>query len=278
MWSTSGATCTPRASRSSSTRWVNGRPALGISALPGSSAKIVWRSRERARAGEVAVGDRAAVLGEVVVQRRRQVERGDPQAARARGRTASSSAEPPPGSARRSAGGARAAGARARARRSSTHPGAASPPAPLDGAGTGVERCRSTAVPSARVAGSAAGIVAEVLTTSRSPARRWRGQAAEHVVDERAAALRRRAGAPRRARPRGGAPASWAGVSVNASARSRARLQQRPGAVAAARQVALDQREQPGHALLGRRRGRRCPRPGTPPGACACSCRRGRSA
>ena len=42
-------------------------------------------------------------------------------------------------------------------------------------------------MPSARVAGSAAGIVAEVLTTSRSPARRWAGRPRKRVVDERAA-------------------------------------------------------------------------------------------
>ena len=41
---TTGATCTPRAFSASSTRRLNGRPALGISALPGSSAKIVWKS------------------------------------------------------------------------------------------------------------------------------------------------------------------------------------------------------------------------------------------
>ena len=38
------ATRTPRAASASSTRRLNGRPALGISALPGSSAKIVWKS------------------------------------------------------------------------------------------------------------------------------------------------------------------------------------------------------------------------------------------
>ena len=40
-------------------------------------------------------------------------------------------------------------------------------------------------MPSARVAGSAAGIVAEVLTTSRSPARRCAGRPRKRVVDER---------------------------------------------------------------------------------------------
>ena len=41
-------------------------------------------------------------------------------------------------------------------------------------------------MPSARVAGSAAGSVAEVLTTSRSPGAQVVGQPAEGVVDERA--------------------------------------------------------------------------------------------
>ena len=40
--STTVATVMPRSSSISSTRSLNGRPALGISALPGSVAKIVW--------------------------------------------------------------------------------------------------------------------------------------------------------------------------------------------------------------------------------------------
>jgi hypothetical protein len=35
-------TLTPRSRSAVSARLVNGRPALGISALPGSVAKIVW--------------------------------------------------------------------------------------------------------------------------------------------------------------------------------------------------------------------------------------------
>jgi hypothetical protein len=42
VWSTIVATVMPRSSSASSTRALNGRPALGISALPGSSAKTVW--------------------------------------------------------------------------------------------------------------------------------------------------------------------------------------------------------------------------------------------
>ena len=37
-----GATATPAVTRSVTSRSVNGRPALGISALPGSRAKTVW--------------------------------------------------------------------------------------------------------------------------------------------------------------------------------------------------------------------------------------------
>ena len=42
MCSTSGATSTPRAASAVISSGVNGRPALGISALPGSVAKTVW--------------------------------------------------------------------------------------------------------------------------------------------------------------------------------------------------------------------------------------------
>ena len=42
MWSTTGATATPLATSRVMTSGVNGRPALGISALPGSSAYEVW--------------------------------------------------------------------------------------------------------------------------------------------------------------------------------------------------------------------------------------------
>ncbi len=41
-WRTIGARRTPRATSSVTSRVVNGRPALGISALPGCVAKIVW--------------------------------------------------------------------------------------------------------------------------------------------------------------------------------------------------------------------------------------------
>ncbi len=42
MWSTSGATPIPLATRRVMISGVNGRPALGISALPGSVAYTFW--------------------------------------------------------------------------------------------------------------------------------------------------------------------------------------------------------------------------------------------
>ena len=42
MWSVMRWTLTPRSRSACSVAFVNGRAALGISALPGSVAKIVW--------------------------------------------------------------------------------------------------------------------------------------------------------------------------------------------------------------------------------------------
>ncbi len=42
MSSVSGATATPRVTSRVTSSGVNGRPALGISALPGRLAKMVW--------------------------------------------------------------------------------------------------------------------------------------------------------------------------------------------------------------------------------------------
>ena len=73
------------------------------------------------------------------------------------------------------------------------------------------------------------------------------------------------------------------GLEVGLRARTRARSSQRDrrrdelaGPVAAARQLALDQREQARDARPRAAGGRRCPRRGTPPGASGCACRRGR--
>ena len=81
MWSMMRWTPMPRVAQRVSARCVNGRPALGISALPGSVAKIVWWSVERARRRHVGVADRRAVVVEVGEQRLGQVEPGDPQPA-----------------------------------------------------------------------------------------------------------------------------------------------------------------------------------------------------
>ena len=44
-----GAITTPRETRSVTTDWLNGRPALGISALPGTRLKTVWYARSGQR-------------------------------------------------------------------------------------------------------------------------------------------------------------------------------------------------------------------------------------
>ena len=116
-----------------------------------------------------------------------------------------------------------------------------------------------SALPSVRRAGSAAGSVADVLTTSRSPGAGSRAGRANARVRELPVAGGRPAGARRRARAR--APRAARGPRARAAARTRAGAARRPSgdastsarAVAPARQVALDQREQPGDAVLGRR-------------------------
>ena len=51
MCSTTGATSTPPATRRVISSAVKGRPALGISALPGSTAKTVWYAESGQRRG-----------------------------------------------------------------------------------------------------------------------------------------------------------------------------------------------------------------------------------
>ena len=51
MWSVIGATSTPWATSCVISSAVNGRPALGISALPGSSAYTVWYASSGQLAG-----------------------------------------------------------------------------------------------------------------------------------------------------------------------------------------------------------------------------------
>ena len=81
MWSTIRATPIPRAASARKSRGVNGRPALGISALPGTRANTVWWSASGRSARLVRVADRRAVPVEVRGQRRGQREPGDPQPA-----------------------------------------------------------------------------------------------------------------------------------------------------------------------------------------------------
>ena len=81
----------PRRASSSTSSAVNGRAALGISALPGSVPKICWYARERPAARRVAVADRLAVRGEVVdaPARRGAATRARAAASRAAGRASS---------------------------------------------------------------------------------------------------------------------------------------------------------------------------------------------
>ena len=167
-------------SRSSSTRWENGRPALGISALPGSSAKIVCRSSSGRGSARWRVGDRAAVRGEVVVQRQRAGRARRSTGGRARGtwRAAQRSRRP----AARGAGRRSRRGSGAPLRRSSTtHRPLRRPPR-----ATGVERCSVERRP--RTAPRAC--VARRVDDEQVARPQVVGQAAEHVVHQRAAALR----------------------------------------------------------------------------------------
>ena len=233
----------------SATRGVNGRPALGISALPGSVGEDRLVVGQRPARGHVARsgsarrggrGRRAAARG--------SSRRGEPQA-RAGQRTGAASV------ARRAAGQRRAARRRAAAERLAPPRAQLDDPARVAAPGSGGREVELDAVPSARRAGSAAGSVADVLTTSRSPAPGGRGGRGSGRGRARPSRARRPAAARRRAQP--ARLGRLVGLEGSAAARRRAaRSGRRPQvarAVAAAGQVALDQREQPGHAVLGRR-------------------------
>ena len=143
---------------------MSGRPALGISALPGWSAYTFCQVVERPVAVQVRVPDRAAVLGEVAVAvDGRQRERATAGAGRA-------------GAARRSAAVRRRAAAAPR-------PAAARPartrrapqldhPRPVVELGGDVQRPGAAL----RSTSTAAGSVALVLTTTRSPGCRRSGR------------------------------------------------------------------------------------------------------
>ena len=93
--STSGVTPTPFATSRVTSSGVNGRPALGISALPGSRAYTFWYTSSGQSRVDVAVADRPAVDREVGEHRLREFERRDPQARR-RSKRGSRCTMPPP--------------------------------------------------------------------------------------------------------------------------------------------------------------------------------------
>jgi hypothetical protein len=125
---------------------------------------------------------------------------------------------------------------------------------------------------------------AEVFTTTRSPGARKSGRSEKRGVADR----HRRGGGDEHAHvvaaqpaPRAARASSWSAARTQRSGTTPASAwscRHRPAsflrAVAARRQVALDQREQARARRLRAAGGRRCPHPGTPPGASACACRR----
>ena len=103
-------------------------------------------------------------------------------------------------------------------------------------------------MPSALRAGNAAGIVADALAISRSPARKWVGRESKSVWMSRSPS--------RHHEPHGreNEPPGESRSAASARAVMRRGTQLQLGrAVAAGAQVALDQREDAGHARLGRR-------------------------
>ena len=214
---------------------------------------------ERPRLGDVAVADRPPVAAQVVLAAARRARGARRPVARCRRNARASSAWAPPGevepSTRRAAAGWRAGRASA-ARR----------------AQVAVARRRREPELHRRSPSRAVerrGSVAEVLTTSRSPAREEPRQLAEAGVDERAivrasrrAARRRRGRSPRTS---GGSCASSA--QQGARARSRA-PPPRDRARGSGRSEARPRSARAGRARSPRAAaGRRCPRPGTPPGS-----------
>ena len=247
---------------------MNGRPALGISALPGSARRRSGRP-SRGGARDVAVADRLAVARQVGRAAARELERARPRGARRRVRAPRASrGRRPAGRARRRRGRR----GRARRRRAARRPSDVAARRAAGWRGAARARCRR------RAAGSAAGSVADVLTTTRSPGAQEVGQVARPARARAAVAARRRAGARRRARAR--APRAARGPrapgQLEGGLRAHAATVELGVAVAPAGQVA----RRSGRAARARcpraAGGRRCPRPGTPPGASRCACRRGR--
>ena len=280
MCSTIGATTMPWATRSVTTSAVSdpsGRRHLGRAGLAGERVR---GRRDRPRVGHVAVADRPAAAA---------------RGARAAG---------PAGRAWRPTGAPSRASGRAPAPCRRRRGAACSPPwSPKSGAvepsscgrrtstrcspvGSSVDRWTTTASPSGVVASMAAGIVADVLITTRSPASQPRRQVAGRARPGRLA----RRSTPASARRRGGPSVSSGGSVASSSRRQDERGRGRrsgrwpwrscrhhlAGAVAAARLGRLDEGEDRRARWPRAAGGPRCPRRGTRPGASGCACRRDR--
>ena len=79
MCSVTGATSTPSATSRVINSAVNGRPALAISALPGSSAYTFWYADKGQRRGHVAVANRMPVRGQIRLERLSDIETREPE-------------------------------------------------------------------------------------------------------------------------------------------------------------------------------------------------------
>ena len=231
---------------------------------------------ERPLARHVAVADRPAVAAQVAVERL--------AAARARRARAGGRPRRARGCAPRAAVRQREALAGARRRLKRSAPQLAQLDQPAGRAGAGVESRSSSAVPSRAARGDGRGKLRRGVDDEQV-ARRAGSAAARGSARARCSrrSASRPSGGPRRGAGRAPRAARAPRSAAEPRSRSRrprpsgARPARRPRAVAPARAASpCDQREQPGNGLLGLRRGRRCPRRGTPPGASACACRPGR--
>ena len=197
--SSSGATCTPAVASRVTSRSVNGRPALGISALPGWVGEHRLVGGQRPRPAHVAVPDRLAVP----VQVRRNVRgghRGHPQPARRVrrvGRDGGPAAQREPLAAAPSGWTAPPAGRRCAARPAS----ARVPSARRRRRRTGFAVDKCTAGPSAvaRHRGRQGG---GRVDHDQVAGAQHAGQVAEHEVRHAVVADRRRAGVRRRGQSR----------------------------------------------------------------------------
>ena len=158
----------PRRASSSTRSAVNGRAALGISALPGSVPKICWYARTASCPVHGGTGwARRGARGSRSPARRDAVTRARAAASREGGPAWS--------------GGRRRRAARSTPVRSSVSgtvlgPSGRRPSTSQKPPGISVEKCTRTAAPSGRVPAIAAGMVAEVFTTTTSPRRSYPGR------------------------------------------------------------------------------------------------------